>query len=415
MRVKLTPAFCKTASAEPGKERSVYWDSTLPGFGLVVTSNGAKSYALQYRNGGGNSRRLTFDAGALSLDAARREARKYLGDIARGGDPLGDRRRERAAANAAQAGSLEAVAQEYLRREGKKLRSIDERRAVFERTILPKLGKYPIANITRADITRLLDHVEDTRGPVAATKALAFLGKLFCWHATRTDDFRTPIVPGMARSSAKERARSRILSDDELRRVWAATAKPAPFHSLVRFLLLTASRRSEAACATWNEIDSNNVWTIGAGRNKSKTDVALPLSRAATEGLEAVLAIGQKKDGPIFSLDGVKPINGFAKQKRRLDQASGVIAWRLHDLRRTARSLLSRAGIPSDIAERCLGHAIGGIVQRTYDRHPFLEEKRAAFEALAREIAAIIRGDSIPMRKVGRRGAGPTAGKSTAR
>ena len=79
MRVKLTPAFCKNVTAEPGKDRSLYWDSVMPGFGLMVTTSKHKSYVIQYRNGGGASRRFTLSADALTLDEARREARKRLG------------------------------------------------------------------------------------------------------------------------------------------------------------------------------------------------------------------------------------------------------------------------------------------------------------------------------------------------
>jgi hypothetical protein len=63
--------------------------------------------------------------------------------------------------------------------------------------------------------------------------------------------------------------------------------------------------------------------------------------------------------------------------------------WTLHDLRRTARSLMSRAGVPSDHAERCLGHVLPGI-RGTYDRHEYLAEKRRAFDALAAQIDRVV-------------------------
>jgi integrase len=74
----------------------------------------------------------------------------------------------------------------------------------------------------------------------------------------------------------------------------------------------------------------------------------------------------------------------------KFDYASGVKDWRLHDLRRTARSLLSRAGVNPDVAERCLGHAIPGI-RGVYDRHAYTEEMRVAFERLAALIDTIVR------------------------
>jgi integrase len=91
----------------------------------------------------------------------------------------------------------------------------------------------------------------------------------------------------------------------------------------------------------------------------------------------------------VFTYDGSRPIRSFVRPKKDFDKTSGVTGWTLHDLRRTARTLLSRAGVGADIAERCLGHAIGGV-RATYDRHEFSIEKRHAFEALAAQIDRII-------------------------
>jgi len=91
----------------------------------------------------------------------------------------------------------------------------------------------------------------------------------------------------------------------------------------------------------------------------------------------------------VFTFNGRKPLGGFVLPKARLDAASGVKGWTLHDLRRTARSLLSRAGIAPDVAEMCLGHVLTGV-RGTYDRHAYFEEKRHAFEALAAQIARIV-------------------------
>src|SRR5262245_165467 len=111
MRHKLTAAFVTEATTIPGKRRTIYWDETMPSFGLSVTSNNARSYVVQYR-AHGRSRRLTLDAGALSLDEARREARKRLGEVAKGEDPLTDHRRESAAAS----DTLRVITENYFRR-----------------------------------------------------------------------------------------------------------------------------------------------------------------------------------------------------------------------------------------------------------------------------------------------------------
>ena len=135
---------------------------------------------------------------------------------------------------------------------------------------------------------------------------------------------------------------------------------------------------------TWAEIDGGD-WTLPAARNKTKVDLVRPLSRVARAILQALPKAGK------FVWMGTNPMTSFSAYKAAFDKASGVKGWRLHDLRRTARSLMSRAGVPTDHAERCLGHIIGGV-RGVYDRHEYHAEKQQAFEALAGIIERIVTG-----------------------
>jgi integrase len=278
--------------------------------------------------------------------------------------------------------TFQAIAESYLARDGKRLRSIRERQQSLERLVYPILGSRPIVDIKRSDIGRLLDKIEDDRGPVMADRALAYVRRVFNWYAARTDDFNSPIRRGMARTNPKERARARILTDAEIRAVWKAAE--GPFGALIRFLLLTGARRCEASDMPRDEI-RDGVWSLPAARNKVKQELARPLSGAAQKVLESVPKMGRY----VFTFDGEKPLSSFGRLKTRLDIDSGVTGWRLHDLRRTARSLLSRAGVNPDVGERCLGHVITGV-RGTYDRHKYIEEMRHAFEALATQIERIV-------------------------
>jgi integrase len=242
------------------------------------------------------------------------------------------------------------------------------------------------------------------------------------WHATRSDDFRTPIVRGMGRGPANKR--KRVLTDDELRAFWRASQGwDNPFSHLLRFILLTATRRDEPADMVRTEIESD-LWTLPAARNKgvgSGHDFELPLSQAAREVLAKVKKLGRK--GFVFTTDGDTPISGFSKYKVTFDglmltelrkmavergddpaklptihdpiptarspMTQAGMRWTIHDLRRTARSLMPRAGIQPDHAERCLGHAIPGV-RGVYDCHEYRDEKARAFDALAALIERIV-------------------------
>ena len=137
---------------------------------------------------------------------------------------------------------------------------------------------------------------------------------------------------------------------------------------------------------TWDELQGD-VWTIPAARYKTNTGVTLSLSSAAKKVFGELPQIHNCDF--VFTTDARRPISGFSTFKLKFDISCGVKDWRLHDLRRTARSLMSRASINPDTAERCLGHAIRGV-RGTYDRHDYVVEMRHAFEALAAQIELIV-------------------------
>jgi integrase len=188
----------------------------------------------------------------------------------------------------------------------------------------------------------------------------------------------------MARTSNKDRARQRILNDDELKAVWKATeGSTTPFHRLVRFILLTGARRSEAAEMAWNELIGAD-WVLPSSRNKTKVDLLRPLSP------EALAVLPARKGKFVFSTDdGLTPISGFSKFRTAMEKASETSGWTIHDLRRTARTLMSRAKVPPDHGERCLGHVIPGV-RGVYDLWEFRDEKLAAYKSLAALIERII-------------------------
>jgi integrase len=368
MKRHLTDRFCAGAKPREGEAQTDYFDTQVSGLALRV-GKGHKSWSLHYTLGA-KRRRLTFGAYPfISLSAARTRADEAKALVASGHDP-------RLAATE----TLQHVCELYMAHEGTKLRSAGWRKGVLDRHIYPVLGARPIAEIRRSEVVGLLDRIEARSGPVMATQTLAVLRKVMNWHATRSDDFLSPIVKGMARTKPSERARERVLSDDELRKVWQAAK--GVYGAYLRFLLLTAARRSEVAGMTWAEINGGD-WTLPGARNKTKVDLVRPLSPTAQATL------GPKATGFVWSANGAKAITDLAGFKRDLDAATGVKGWRFHDLRRTARSLMSRAGVPSDHAERCLGHVMPGV-RGTYDRHEYYEEKRRAFEALASLVERIV-------------------------
>jgi integrase len=367
-RFDLTDRFIRHAKA---RERTEYFDNAVRGLALRVSKE-SKSWYFHYTAGRVRKRLGLGTYPAVGLAKARTLATEARGLVQDGLSPAG----------VAKANTLKAVTDDYLAR-ATELRSLAERRSAFERLVYPSLGAVPIDQIRRSDIIQMLDRIEDENGPVMADNTLAFLRRVMNWYASRSDEFRSPIVRGMARTKPKERARQRTLADDELRPIWRTAEANGVFGAFVRFLLLTAARRSEAAEMQWSEIAGSD-WTLPASRNKTKLDLVRPLSKAALELLPV------KRGEFVFSFTGRVGLTSLSRFKDRFDKACGITGWTIHDLRRTARSLMSRAGVPSDHAERCLGHVIGGV-RGVYDRHEYHAEKARAYEALATQIERIVR------------------------
>ena len=162
----------------------------------------------------------------------------------------------------------------------------------------------------------------------------------------------------MRRTNAKERARSRILDDNEIKAVWRTAEANGTFGAFIRLCLLTGQRREKILAMKWEDI-SDGVWTIQRVAREKGTAGSLQLPTAA---LAIINMQPRYASNPyVFATKGDFYIQGVSRSKSVFDKKAGVTNWTIHDLRRTARSLMSRAGVRPDIAERVLGHAIRGV------------------------------------------------------
>jgi integrase len=360
-----------------------------PGFAVRVTSAGTKSFVLFHRHGGRQFLETlgrwdeNAGGGSMTVGAAVIRAKERAAELDKAGtDPRP--RRTRRLEDGAAADGAETVAQlidewaDRMRKDRRDFRSLDYIVATLRRLVVPVIGKRSIYDLRRRDIKDMLDGVADNNGPVQADRVLSYLRAVFKWRAVDDDDLVPPFAPGMARTDPAERARHRTLSDEELCAIWKATDDGAPFSRFIRFLLLTGARRGEVAGLPWSEI-VNGIWKLPASRNKVKVALDRPLSKAAMEQL-----VPNGRD-LVFGFN--KP--GTMRDHKALLAASNTSGWVLHDLRRTARTMLARAGVQAEHAERCLGHKQDRIVE-TYDRHRYIPEMTRAYEMLATLVEQIV-------------------------
>jgi integrase len=219
-----------------------------------------------------------------------------------------------------------------------------------------------------------------------ADLTLAYLRTMSGWYVARHDDYVPPFIRGMRRKAPMKR--DRVLTDDEIRAIWAEAEKPRQFGTIVRLALLTAQRRERLASMAWQDI-KGDVWTVPAEARSKGTGGALKLPAAALAIIEAQPQI----EGNPYVFAGRtrdSHFDGFSKAKAAFDAALPEMpGWTIHDLRRTARSLMARAGVRPDIAERVMGHVIAGV-EGVYDRHRYDDEKADALARLAALIERIL-------------------------
>jgi integrase len=372
------------ANLKPKGTRYALPDPALPGHYVRVQPSGTKAYCAVARDLRGKQIWHTIGSpNVFSLEDAREAARKSIKAIKAGEDHQPP-------------DSFEAVAAEWMKRhvDAKGLRSKHEIKRHVARMEQAWSGR-DFASLRRPDVAKLLDRIEDKHGTRQADYALAVIRGMANWYARRHENYVSPVVKGMNRQSTKETARDRTLTDDELRALWNATESEGTFGAIVRVLLLTGQRLEKVATMRWQDLDDQGVWTIPTAPREKGNAGELVLPQIVREVIAAQPSF--LSNPYVFPGRGKQHFKSGAHGKRTIDsKLKFEKPWRLHDLRRTARSFMARAGVRPDIAERVVGHAILGV-EGVYDRHKYRDEKAHALNALADLVDTIVkpRGPNI--------------------
>lgn len=385
----------QVATARPTAKRQVIFDGATTGLALIVSPKGKRSFSIVARSPEGKQvwKRIG-DPELMTVAEAREEAAQAVARVKAGEVPLPEPEGPEAPPETFKEVAKRFVAR-WVDRGGKKqdgvpLRSKREIERQFRTYVYPRWGDLPFASIRRGAVTELLDELVDNHGPVQADRVLATLAKLFNWYRQYDELYVSPVIPEMKRAGSHiARARKRILSDDEIRTVWAACDEVGVFGSFVRVALLTGQRRAKVAEMRWEDL-RDGVWHIPAEDREKVNAGALKLPKLALDVIEARPRIAGNPF--VFAGRGKKAFNSFSDGKEDLHEKAPIEPWVIHDLRRTARSLMARAGVQREIAERALGHVIQGV-EGVYDRHGYFEEKAGAMEALASLVERILQGE----------------------
>lgn len=377
-------------------------DTGCEGLRLRITTTGKRSWSVVYRVDGqgvgakgapkkGPPRRVTLGSTEMPYKVARRRALEVIEMAADGEDYL-EKRQEEASGRSAR--SVEALIDRFIDEYAKRKGREDLARNWLTKPELDKWHGRELAQITRSDIHLVLDRVAVERGKAAVIEMRKHLSKLFHWAVDRELIASNPITR-LDRDEVYEE-RDRVLSMDELRRVWDAAGDMGyPFGPMYRMLILTGQRRAEIAEMErgWRkdvklDVDDEEAVTavvLPPSKHKSRRGHTFYLSPAAVAVLDSLPDLGGKF---LFSSTaGKTPVSGYSKGKARLDR---IIAersekdeldplehWTVHDLRRSVATLMAEMGIPGEHIEQVLGHSMEKL-RRTYNKHTYASEVRDA-------------------------------------
>jgi len=346
-----------------GSQYTLLFDGELPGFGARITAAGVISFTLDYRIRGRRRRYTLGRWPELPVLAARNEAIELRQRIRNGVDPAAERERQRL-----KNPTMRDLARDYLSRyaaEFKRPKSVREDRRLFENIIGPRLGRQPVAAVTRTDLENLHRTLRAT--PYQANRVLALLSKAFGlaieWGWREDNPARG------VKNYGEQKRHERWLNREEIRRVLGVLRNFSDQQSAnaLRLLLYTDARKYEALTARWEDFDfDGGRWTKPSHRTKQKRTETIPLSRVALWLLKRMRrGAAEPPSGWLFPERKAdthqEDLKGAWGEVRKLAKLDAV---RIHDLRHTFASHLVSSGESLPVVGRLLGHTQAATTMR---------------------------------------------------
>ncbi|WP_282118330.1 tyrosine-type recombinase/integrase [Ruegeria atlantica] len=345
------------------------------GLWLRVLPSGRRSWTFQYAQGQRRRKMAIGQYPALSLSEARMEALRLRALVAQGKDP-------KAPLDAAP--DVATAVAEYLEKEVSQLSANSQKsyRSFLSNHLVERYGHLNLSQFTDRHLAALMDSIVTSGRPATASAVFRVVRRFLNW-AMRTRRYIDTNPADLVAEPKPPKSRDRVLTAAEIASIQGALGQEEG-SVLVRLLFLTAARLNEVAHMRWEDLNlDEGLWTIPDTKNG--TVHIVPLSDPALTILKAMHTVGSS--GYVISGSlGLKPYSGFSKLKRRIDEASGVTDWRFHDIRRTAATIMRRAGIDRDVVKAVLNHKVSDVTA-VYDRYDQLEERRIALRVLAKELS----------------------------
>lgn len=343
----------------PISGQTIYFDDSVRGFGVRVTSHGSRAWIVEVRRGS-RSQRITIGRVA-EISAA--EARNLAIEIKRGG--LGKRERYRATVKDAwdryaadRRGTLAPTT----------WKRVESRVRVHA---LPVIGHVKLVDLVCADVTRVTDPIQ---GAVVANRTLEDIRAILN-HACNLGWLEKNTALGVRKR--REVPRERYLRREEVQTLLAALPD-IPSADLIRFLMHTGCRLNEARQLMWSDIQGD-IWIKRAMTTKARRTHSVPLMPPTLALIDR-----QKRRGPyVFSSFNGGPIGSIQKTWETARRKAGFHDLRVHDLRHTVASLALQGGVPLPVVGKMLGHSTPAMTSRY--AHLEVEHLREGFAKVLKD------------------------------
>ncbi|HVX57289.1 MAG TPA: site-specific integrase [Candidatus Saccharimonadales bacterium] len=402
-------------------DRYAVRDDSTPGLELRVAAGGTKTFAVRYTLPDGTRRRMNLGRWpAMDLKDAREAALDAMSQVAKGGDPALKRKIERYAARTKDVRTLDDLAEALFEAGGVRPSTMEYRKWLWAKHLKPRMGDIRIGDTAAGTVRRELREIGSAAGPTTANRALGLLQRMFNFGEEEEHLHANPLAK--VRPLFDEASRARVLSDDELRRLWRAAKAPlAPTGEgdkkrdelgvsramaiAILLCLLTGQRGGEVTGIRRGELDlDGKTWVLPAERSKSNREHLVPLSGTVVDLIKEAWALADTRltakatkagehrrkpqpSDPLFPSprDPSKPIErlSLTRAMARLTESAEIEDATPHDLRRTMATTMAseRIGVLTEVVSRVLNHAPPGIgVTGIYNRHAYVTEKRSALD-----------------------------------
>jgi integrase len=364
-----------------------------------VNKSGGTSFEVRYTIFG-KRRFITLENPfpQLSLAEARIKAAEIKLQTRNGKDPLEQRKLE----EEKPFNQFRDLAEDWLAEREKRIKTAYIYRRVYQKNIDPILGSLSPESIRPIDVRTVIQKIANSGRPAVANDALNYLKHIFR-HGIKLGELQTNPADAFRYDDAGgiEKARTRALSEKDIKELFLVLNKQKDQvtrdnYLAIALLICLACRKMELLAAQWTEFKlDERIWSIPAERTKTGTTINIPLASQVVEWLHE-LKVRSAGSAYVFpsrrrsKREYVSPDTLNAAVSKLFSEKKLVIThFTVHDLRRSARTLLASLKVPPHVSERCLNHKLKGV-EGVYDQYDYFDERKEALSQLANLVAPLV-------------------------